>query len=336
MDAVVLATSEGLLAMSRILSDKFSSERFLHAITLRQIRYFIAAAEFGKVSTAASMISISPSAITGAINELEALLELTLFDRHPQGISLTHEGQRFLARCRGVLSALREASYTSYGPDSELRGSFRMAVSSTVIGYFIAPLLARFASAYPDVETHLVEGLEPRITEGLLKNEYDLAYVIISNFKPHPKIQRQILVRSPRRLWLGPKHPLLEQSKITMTDIARLPYIQLTIDGAEQSTARYWDDHSLKPQVIFRSESVEAVRSLIAFGHGVTILSDMMYRPWSLEGDSVEAREIAEQLPTLDTGFLWTGDEAANPAALAFQRFCQIEVQPRASLKQPG
>jgi hypothetical protein len=46
-----------------------------------------------------------------------------------------------------------------------------------------------------------------------------------------------------------------------------------------------------------RTESVEAIRSLIAFRQGVTILSDMMYRPWSLEGSRIEVREVAANIP---------------------------------------
>jgi DNA-binding transcriptional LysR family regulator len=313
-------------------AEKFNSERFLNAVTLRQIRYFVAAAEFGKVSSAAAMISISPSAVTDAINELEALAEVKLFERLPRGVALTYEGHRFLAHCRNVLAALRDASYAFSRPDSVTEGAFTLATSSTVIGYFIAPLLARFNRAFPNIETRLVEGDEAAITAGLLSGDYDLAFAVTSNIAPHPDIQRQVLVRSPRRLWLGPKHPLLKQTKVTMADIAEQPYIQLTIDGADRSTTRYWRDNNLEPRVVFRTESVEAVRSLISFGHGVTILADMMYRPWSLEGDRVEAREIAARIPTLDTGLMWAGEKLRSPAAAAFQTFCQIEASPRGAV----
>ncbi len=310
-------------------TDKFNPEQFLNGITLRQIRYFVAAAEFGKVSSAAAMISISPSAVTEAINELEALAQVKLFERQPRGVALTYEGHRFLAHCRNVLGALRDASYAFRRPDNVTEGVFTLATSSTVIGYSIAPLLARFNRAFPNIETRLVEGDEDTIVSGLLSGAFDLAFAVTSNIAPPPNIQQQILVRSPRRLWLGPRHPLLKQTKVTMADIADQPYIQLMIDGADRSTTRYWQDNNLEPRIIFRTESVEAVRSLISFGHGVTILADMMYRPWSLEGDRVEAREIAAKIPTLDTGLLWIGDNLENPAAAAFQTFCQIRALSR-------
>jgi hypothetical protein len=48
-----------------------------------------------------------------------------------------------------------------------------------------------------------------------------------------------------RRLWLPPKHPLLNQEIITLADISCLPYIQLVIDDAEITTGAYWHAHNL-------------------------------------------------------------------------------------------
>jgi DNA-binding transcriptional LysR family regulator len=132
-------------------------------------------------------------------------------------------------------------------------------------------------------------------------------------------------MKSARRLWLAPNHPFLKRSAITLEDVANEPYIQLTIDGTEGSTARYWTARKLEPNIVFRSESVEAVRGLIAFGHGVTILSDMMYRRWSLEGDKIEVCDVADDIPTLDVGLMWKGDRISNAAAATFQNFCRIE-----------
>jgi molybdate transport repressor ModE-like protein len=73
------------------------------SVTFRQIRYLIAIAEAGKISAAASMVGISPAAVTEAINELTAVSGMKLFDRRPRGLSLTYEGHRLLAQCRNIL-----------------------------------------------------------------------------------------------------------------------------------------------------------------------------------------------------------------------------------------
>ena len=68
--------------------------------------------------------------------------------------------------------------------------------------------------------------------------------------------------------------------------------------------------------ITLRSASTEAVRSLVAAGLGVSIQPDMTYRPWSLEGDIIEARPIADLSQTLDVGLAWRRG-AARPALVA-------------------
>jgi DNA-binding transcriptional LysR family regulator len=114
-----------------------------------------------------------------------------------------------------------------------------------------------------------------------------------------------VLTHSPHRLWLPAQHPLLEHDSINLADVAREPLIQLNVDEMDHNAQRMWSAASLQPRITLRSASTEAVRSLVAAGLGVSIQPDMTYRPWSLEGDIIEARPIADLSQTLDVGLAW-------------------------------
>ena len=60
---------------------------------------------------------------------------------------------------------------------------------------------------------------------------------------------------------------------------------------------------------------------MVAAGMGVTILSDMVYRPWSLEGQRLERRLLEAEIPTMDVGLAWRRDAELSPAARAFREF---------------
>jgi DNA-binding transcriptional LysR family regulator len=300
--------------------------RFMASVTFRQIRYFVAVAETGKISAAASMVGISPSAVTEAIGELTAISGMKLFERHPRGLTLTYEGHRLLAHCRDILSAVESAGYAMTRP-GDISGSIQPAVTITISGYFLAPLLARFHQRFPAIEVFIHEVKRSDIEAGLVSGKYELGLMLVSNLSQHANLVSHTLVRSMRRLWLPPKHPLLNAAVVTLADVARQPYIQLLIDDAESSTHSYWKAHELEPNIILRSESVEAVRSLIAIRNGVTILSDMMYRPWSLEGNRIEVREVAANIPTMDAGIAWPGAKALSAVAETFVEFCRIECE---------
>ena len=69
---------------------------------------------------------------------------------------------------------------------------------------------------------------------------------------------------------------------------------------------RYWSPFEIKPKVRLQSRSIEAVRSLVAAGQGVSILSDFVYHPWSLEGQRISRRVITDTIPTMDIGIVWS------------------------------
>ncbi|MNV41512.1 LysR substrate binding domain protein [compost metagenome] len=109
-----------------------------------------------------------------------------------------------------------------------------------------------------------------------------------------------------------------------MADIARYPYILLEVDEGERSTLNYWRTHGLRPDIALRTRSMEALRGLVAHGFGVTMLSDMVYRPWSLEGRKIEAVPITDAVPPMEAGLLWHPRAAMAKPAAAFRQFMMV------------
>ena len=91
-------------------------------------------------------------------------------------------------------------------------------------------------------------------------------------------------------------------------------FILLTVDEAEQSAMRYWEHAHQQPNVRVRTSSVEAVRSMVANGSGVALLSDMVYRPWSLEGRRIETVQLKDPIPPMNVGLAWRRGAEISPA----------------------
>ena len=77
------------------------------------------------------------------------------------------------------------------------------------------------------------------------------------------------------------------------------------LEELEESTRRVWEGAHVEPRQSIRTSSIEAVRSLVGNGAGTTILPDVLYRPWSLEGERIEWRTVAEPMPALEIGVAW-------------------------------
>ena len=290
-------------------------------LTLRQLRYFVAAADTGRFSMAAANEHVSQSAITNAVLSLEQDLGVKLFDRFPHGVSLTAEGQDFLHHARHILDAVRDALHVRRFRHAGLCGTVRIAASYTVLGYFLPELLARFRASYPDVEIDLQDLDRERIENAILADEADLGVVILSNIQELDRFEHAVQIRSRRQLWVAPTHPLAAHASPSLEDISRYPYILLTADEGQRSTMQYWEAKQIEPNIAFQTSSIEAVRGLVAHGFGVTILSDMIFRPWSLEGKRIEARPIFDAVPQMDLGMIWQNQEKLSEPARVFQEF---------------
>ena len=291
------------------------------SISLKQVRYFIAAAELGQISHAAVELNVSQSAVTSAIQQLETILGVKLFERTPSGVALTVEGNRFLPRARNILAAVNEAVSIRASSNQVISGKVHVGITYTVAGYFLPQHYARFTRAYPNITIDLYEASRSVIEQAMLDSALDIGVILISNIENSDRLQTQELIRSRRRLWVPSDHRLLKMERVTLADVAEEPMIMLTVDEANQTASRYWARVASRPNVIFRTSSLEAVRSMVASGMGVTILSDMVYRPWSLEGQRIETRLLEEPIPTMDVGLVWLKGANLSAPTQAFLNY---------------
>ena len=289
------------------------------SLTLRQIRYFVATAETGRVSQAAAGLSISQSAVTTAIKELETAVGFDLFERTKLGMELTTAGRQFLSHAYEILNKVDEATRLNV-ETGEIEGKLSVAATYTVMGYFLPFHLERIHRMFPKLLIQLFEVSREAIEEGLLARRYDIAVLLTSNTR-NRSLTTETLLKSARRLWLPAHHKLLDRDSVGLQHIAEEPYVMLTVDEAAHTALKYWSRTPFQPCVRLRTSSVEAVRSLVANGQGVAILSDMVHRPWSLEGKRIETVVVADSIPSMDVGLAWRKNIEFTPAMNAFRSY---------------
>ena len=299
------------------------------AFTLRQLQFFIAAAEAGSVTGAARALSISQSSVTEAIRALEDDLGVPLFDRQARGLEITHKGSAFLRHARQILADVATARAAFRDETATTRGRLSLGVTSLVAGYVLSDILSRFRRAHPQVELNVTEDNGDYLQHLLIGGELDVAVLLTSSVKDRMALHVETLVVSPYRLWLPLGHPLAQQEAIALEDMAGQPLIQLMVDEIEESTRRLTAALPVKPQVAFRTRSVEAVRSLVATGAGLAILPSLVYRPWSLEGDRIEIRDVSGDLPSVQVGLAWRRGAPLSPPAHNFVRSAQGAIASR-------
>ena len=295
------------------------------SFTLRQLQYFVAVAEHGSVSKAAHGMSISQSAVTEAVKELEADLGVRLFDRHSRGLNITQKGHQFLRHAKVILTEVSGAR-RAFEPDAApVSGRLQLGVTSLMAGYVMSDLLSKYRRANPQVTVTAIEDSGEYLEHLLIGGELDVAVMVTSNLRDRTALQTEILDVSPFRLWLPLGHRLAAQESISLADVTAEPLIMLNIDEMEEEAVNLLSALGTRPRVAFRTRSVEAVRSLVATGAGVAILPDLVYRPWSLEGDRIESRDVSGALPVVQVGIVWRKGAPLSAAAHDFIAISQAQ-----------
>lgn len=300
------------------------------AFTLRQLQFFVAAAEHESVSGAAKTLSISQSSVTEAIKALEADLGVVLFERRAHGLEITNAGHQFLRHARKIREDVSDARRAfAAGPEART-GDLRLGVTSLVAGYGLSDALARFRRTFPAVTVSAIEDTGDYLEHLLIGGEIDVAFLITSTLHNRGALQIESIAVSAMRLWLPLGHPLVSREAVTLDDVAAEPLIMLSVEEIEESTSSLIATLGARPNVAFRTRSVEAVRSLVATGMGVAILPDLIYRPWSLEGDRIEIRDVSGDLPTVQVGLAWRRGAALSDVAHDFIRLAQTSFRANA------
>jgi len=291
------------------------------SLTLQQLRYFLAAAETGNASRAAERCNVSQPSITVALKNLEEFLGVQLFSRRAAGLRLTAEGERFALHTASVLAGVNEAVADARRPSAAVCGRVAIGVTETITGYLVPALLGAVRQSLPGIEVSVAERERSDIIGGLLRGEYDFAIVLVSNIAPSTEVQRRTLLRSPRRLWVAVDHPLAARETVALADVADADYLLLDMDEHVETVRRYWSAYGIAPKVVMQSRSLEGVRSLVAAGLGVTILSDLVYRGWSHGGQRIRRIALADNVPTMDVGLAFRRGATLTASASALVQF---------------
>ena len=273
----------------------------MNAFDWDDLRFFLAVARAGRLTAAARQLEADHTTVSRRISALEGALRAKLFERRPQGYSLTEQGERLLGRAEGMeTQALAVASQVG-GADLALSGTVRIGAPDGIGTYFLAPELGALAERHPDLTLQLVA--LPR-TFSLSRREADIAITLeqptegrlvsrkLTDYRLRLYASKDYLARH------GPMADLADLSgKTLVTYVADLIYSPVLdyFSGLEKYTARRYECASVVAQL-------EAVRA----GVGVGILHDYAVRQFP------ELQAVLPEVSYLRTYWLVTHADVRN------------------------
>jgi DNA-binding transcriptional LysR family regulator len=147
----------------------------MSAFDWNDLRFFLAVARAGRLTAAARHLEADHTTVSRRISALETALKAKLFERKPQGYSLTEQGERLLAHAENMESQALAVASEVGGADLALSGTVRIGAPDGIGTYFLASELGALAERHPDLTLQLVA--LPR-TFSLSKREADIAITL--------------------------------------------------------------------------------------------------------------------------------------------------------------
>lgn len=122
---------------------------------LRLLAYFVEIVRAGSIRGAASKLSLSPTVLSDALSDLEAMVGVTLITRTTRSMSITDAGKRVLERAAIMTSAADEALTVGSEIAHTPKGRVRVTVPAELCLAWLPNLLRSFERSHPDVQVHV-------------------------------------------------------------------------------------------------------------------------------------------------------------------------------------
>ncbi|AMS13088.1 transcriptional regulator [Pseudomonas chlororaphis] len=146
-------------------------------MNLHHLLVFHTIAKTGSITACAKALNISQPALSRELRKLEERFGLTLFERQPRGMRLTHAGEVLAEYADRLFDIARTADLAMKELASARIGHLSIAASNTIGTYVLPRVLARFRSNNPGVKVCLFVGNTAQVSQAVADMRYSLGFI---------------------------------------------------------------------------------------------------------------------------------------------------------------
>jgi DNA-binding transcriptional LysR family regulator len=289
------------------------------SLTLKQLRYAVAAADARNVTQAAENLHVSQPSISVAIAQIEAHFGRKLFVRRKgEGVVPTSFGNSFVRQARSLLD--QAAELHALGRSAKvLTGEVTLGCFTDLAPYHVPRLLGEFRKAMPAVSVDFRDAGFDELAAHLGKGSIDLA--LTYDLGLGPDIARQTLIELRPYAMLPANHALARRPSVSLRELAKFPLILTDQSLSWQHIVALFNAGGLEVDVAARASSFELQRSMVANGLGVAVAYTRPKSDLSYDGRKLAARPISDKLPAQRILIAWAKDQGLTSAAVALRDF---------------
>lgn len=277
---------------------------------IRQLEYFRKIAETGSINAAAKLLNMSQPPLSYQLKLLEEELDVRLFDRSRQGVSLTEAGKLLYQRSGELLQFADSAKFEV--TQTGRRQVLRLGMTSTTVGP-ILPKIAAFTKAHPDVSFEVHDGSTFSMMDLLLRGILDVS--VVRTPVQLDKVAHTVLCEEPMIAVSRPGSG--ESGDIRLTALTQVPLILYR--RYERFILDAFHAQNLEPNVLCVCDDARDAMQWAEQGLATAIF------PKSMEDlcRALTIRPIAETSLKTKILLIWHSEKAPRPLVQDFLRICR-------------
>lgn len=247
---------------------------------LRQLAYFLAAAQTQNFSQAANLCLVAQPALSRQIAALEREVGVLLFKRDKQRVKLTIAGQEFVTYAKAALDAAQQGQLMLVKLQEGFEGTVLVGSIASLATALLPPVFAAYHQRYPSVRLQVKVSKAEQLVHLVEEEKIDLGLTF------DPVIQSDIVVvkelfRQPLQALVPIDHPLthVDPATLTLERVVAEPLIMLDADSRVRKVAeQLLYQRGLMVQPIIEMDSLEGLKELIKLGCGIALIPPSLLR----------------------------------------------------------
>ncbi|RZT96311.1 DNA-binding transcriptional LysR family regulator [Ancylomarina subtilis] len=237
---------------------------------------FLSVAENLSFSKAAEDLFISQPAVTKHIKELEAKLNMALFERRGNKVYLTKAGKLTYNYLNRIKQEYREMEFELGRLNDTFKGTLRIGASSTISQYIIPKVIAAFHKRYPKIELYLLNGNSFEMEQKLFDNEIDLA--LVENASSQASIKYIDFLDDELVIVTASNSVYAKKKSLSADDLQTLPIVLRekgsgTLEVIQKALSKYSIPID-KLNILIHLGSTEAIKNFLCDFDGIALVSE--------------------------------------------------------------
>jgi DNA-binding transcriptional LysR family regulator len=291
--------------------------------TIKQCTYFVVVAEQGGIAQASRVLNISQPAVAQAIDKLESLFKFRLFDRHhARGTELTPQGRAFIKSARSFLLEAEKTEHDARAISTDTAGIIRFGCFHTIAPYYVPQIMSAYKKKFSNVEIDACEMRQDEIMHSLAAGEIDLALTYDMSLQDYP-VERQVVAKLKPFILVYENHPCAMQSSISLADVAQEPFVMFDGYSSREYFENIFASRGITPKVVYRSKSMESVRSAVANGLGFSLAVMRPQYENSYDNNTVVRMAIDDEIAPMAIVLVHKQGTSLSGQVAKFASFCK-------------